>query len=286
MSRGRRTKRQVRQPMRILLAIGVLGRLVETKGCWGTLLNTVTGPIDLMVIDNFPQGPQKEAEGVRLMDFLKRSIIPFWPGKVEVKTMPDNIGTVESMQFAYEHSDHDILAFLHNDLYVYDYGWDRLVLKLFEDHPKAGLGGFFGAEQVTPDGHRGYVWNNMLEAEIHGGRTREMCEVLVLDGMSLIASRKMLDAGGGVDRSFDTHHFYDLDLSLESINRGFRNYCLPIFIHHQSGVTACGPDFQEWSKGYIEGGEPALYHKNRAHFTEKWKDYLPYRLGQPWGKKE
>ncbi len=156
----------------------------------------------------------------------------------------------------------------------------------FDNQPNTGLLGFFGGEGVHPSSGRFYVWNNMLEAEIHGSRFQSgHKQVAVLDGLCMIANRKMLDVRGGVDQEYLVHHFYDLDLSLESIDRGFKNYILPIYCHHQSGVTACRPLFQEWANKYTgqeSAGEQILYNKNLQRFKDKWAHRLPYHITTGW----
>ena len=265
---------------RMCIVVPIMGGLVESKPFWGTLLHSTTlcgssETVDLLIIDNtgFDEGQ---------VSFIQTFIVSQWPGQVIIETNESNVGVVRSMQQAYEMTDHEILAFLHNDVYIYEKGWNCTVLGVF-NQSDTGLVGFFGAEGASRNTGRFGVWNNMLEAEKHGARFREgIREVAVLDGLSMFASRKMLDAGGGVDTSFDTHHFYDLDLSLESIHRGFKNYVIPVPIHHQSGMTACKPTFQDWAKEYIEGGERTLYEKNKARYIDKWEAYLPWQVGQEW----
>lgn len=260
-----------------------LGRVYDWKPILGSWLGTIGCEADLLFIDNAPNdgGNQKE--------FLERFIQPFWNGNFTYLPQADNLGVIESMQLAYERLfDSDIIAYLHNDLFVYDYGWGRRVLNWFEKYPETGLLGFFGAEGVHPSSGRFNVWNNMMEAEIHGWRFRYgFKEVAVLDGLCMIASRKMLAERNGLDRTFRVHHFYDLDLSLESIDRGYKNYVLPVYCHHQSGVTACGPLFQEWANRYVgveRDGERQLYDENLQRFKEKWAHRLPYHITSGWKK--
>jgi GT2 family glycosyltransferase len=264
----------------MVIAIPIMGGLVESKPFWGTLLHSVRGhPVDLCIVDNtgFDEGQ---------MPFFERFIEPYWPGDVLYIQNENNVGVIKSMQQVYERTDNPCIAYLHNDVYVYKNGWTHSVIGMFDPQYRAGLVGFFGAEGADKNTGRFNVWNNMLEAERHGARfTVGVKEVGVLDGLSMFASREMLDVRGGVDTSFDIHHFYDLDLSLESIDRGFKNYVIPIPIHHQSGMTACKPTFQDWAKEHIHGGEPTLYEKNKRRYIDKWGPYLPWQVGQEWKKR-
>lgn len=260
----------------------IMGNLGPTKPFWGCLLNMVAGPVDLMIIDNQP-GEEEE-------EFFEKYVFPFWPGNVTYRPQSDNLGVPLSMQYAYKETDHDILAYMHNDLYVYKHGWDQEVCTFFEAEDKVGLVGFFGAEGIHSSSGRFECRSNMLEAEIHGHRCNiGSAEVAVLDGMNMFASREMLDARDGVDVSFLAHHFYDLDLSCESLDRGFRNYVMFLPIHHQTGSTANQPNFNDWADERLKAGTPghgqqAMYTLNLTRWKSKWANRLPWQVGDVWKK--
>lgn len=268
---------------KMMIVVPIMGGFNESKSYWGCLLNSVKGPVDLMIIDNgFGLGSEEDKKAVP--HFIDSYLEPHWPGVVTYAPQDDNIGLILSLQYAYENSTADILAYIHNDLYIYKHGWDHEVIQLFEtEQLNAGLVGFFGAEGLHPNTGRFYVYSNMLEAEIHGHRANSgFMEVAVLDGMSLICSRAMLDVRNGVDTDFSIHHFYDLDLCMESLDRGFKNYALFTPIHHQSGLTACRPLFQDWLNarlGVTEQAEQLIYMKNKQRFMEKWTTRLPFQAG-------
>lgn len=265
--------------MKMTVVTAIMGQLNETKPVYASWLASIGTEANLLIIDNAPTSGEEQVK------FFANFVQPHWPGEVIYAPMNDNLGVVKSLQWAYENTRTDILCYLHNDLYIFEQDWGKQVVEWFEHEPDTGLLGFFGAEGVSPSSGRFYVWNNMLEAEIHGNRLRSgHKQVAVLDGLCMIANRKMLDAKGGVDLLYDVHHFYDLDLSLESIERGFKNYILPIYCHHQSGITACRPLFQEWANRYVgqDKGEQALYSKNLQRFKDKWAHRLPYSVQTGW----
>lgn len=260
----------------LTIVVPIMGGFGESRPFWGCLLNMVQGPdTDLRVIDNtgYDEG-QKE--------YLERFVFAHWNGKTYYDQMEDNLGMIKSMQHAYEKEREDknrVLAFVHNDLYIYQLGWDNLVKEFMRDD--IGILGFFGGEHCGLGGGRLYNWSNMLDAESHGGRnTGEHKEVAVLDGMTLMTNIKMLDVKDGFDLDYDVHHFYDADICLESLDRGFKNYSLNFPVHHQGGLTACRGDFQEWANKYVghDGGEQVIYSKNRDLFERKWNARLPYHV--------
>lgn len=272
--------------MKTCIAIFIMGGLHDSKSFWGALVQSVKGQeVDLIIVDN---APDAEDDPQQPKKFFDRFVTPFWPGEVFYCPQEDNLGMIKSMQFCYEQYDYDLYCFLHNDLYIYEHDWLQRVKQLVKLESKVGLVGFFGASGISDNGGRYYVWNNMLEAEIHGTRIDEgYVEVAVLDGLAMFATKEMLDVRGGFDLSFDIHHFYDKDLSLESIDRGFRNFIIPVYCHHQSGVTACKPIFQEWANQYLgveAKGEETLYVKNELLWMKKWKGKLPWEVGREWPK--
>lgn len=234
-----------------------------------------------MVIDNAPYSGEKQ------LSFFSRFIQPYWKGDFRYEPMKDNIGVINSMQYAYNNSDADVIIFIHNDLFLYEQRWPQRIREIFwesrqKGNVRAGLVGTFGAKGCSNDGGRFECYSNMLEAEIHSHRadlSSHLIQVVVLDGMFMACSREMLDAGGGVDTSYTIHHFYDKDLSLESIRRGFTNWVVPIPVHHESGITANASIFNEWAdKNFGDDGQMSIYLQNERRFIEKWSKYLPMRV--------
>lgn len=277
--------------MKMVVVVPIMGGLHESKSFWGSLVANAGPDADLIIFDNGSNIQENQKS------FFERYVIPFWQGeKAEYWPMEDNLGLVKTMQYVYEKTDYEIMCFIHNDLYIYDPLWATEIKDVFEQHDKAGLVGCFGAKGVLGNSGRFHVWNNMVEAEIHGFRLvsgSTPINVAVLDGMMMAASRKMLDAKGGVDTNFDIHHYYDLDLSLESIDRGFDNYIVPLYVHHVSGQTACKPAFQDWAsarEGQKRGMEQPMpraeyevyYVENLKRFTDKWGHRLPYHVDKGW----
>lgn len=269
--------------MKMAIIVPIMGGLHESKSFWGSIVGAGLQS-DLIIFDNGANVAENQE------NFFKSYVFPHMPNPSGCRYWPqkDNLGLVETMQHCYENTDYDILCFIHNDLYIYDKQWDQDILSVFQTEPKPGLVGIFGSKGVFQNSVRFHVWNNLVEAEVHGYRLISSASTLkvgVLDGMFMAASRKMLDARGGVDTNFNIHHYYDLDLSLESIDRGFNNYIYPLYAHHVSGQTACKPVFQDWATNRegVQSAEYNIYYKgNLQRFTEKWGSRLPYHVDKGW----
>jgi GT2 family glycosyltransferase len=263
--------------MKLTICIPVMGQIEDTKGQWGCLVaNTLNkDQVELLVINNNSLDNTTE--------FLKRFVFPHFPDHKLINN-PENVGVLASMQQGYTESKGDIIAYLHNDLYVFDYGWNNRVMDEFEKDPRVGLAGFLGAEGAGKTGGRMNTCSNMLEAEIHGTRVESTRKVAIFDGLSLIARRTMLEQVGGFDQSYTYHHFYDRDISLASLFGGFKNLMIGISCHHRSGVTANRPEYQTWIDNKMGTanftGDLASYKLSEQNFINKWSAKLPILIQQ------
>jgi hypothetical protein len=106
-------------------------------------------------------------------------------------------------QTIYEETSEEIIGFLHDDVVVYERGWDQRVLNCFSD-PAVGLCGFGGAlghgvrhlytvPYRLPDLARQDFLSNMRDAEVHGKRFTGERDVAVIDGFAGFVRRPILD---------------------------------------------------------------------------------------------
>jgi len=258
--------------MKMSLAIPVYNQLSDTKAVWGlhveNLGDKANSP-ELVVIDNGSiDGTQK---------FIEDFIFPHFPSHKYVKNQ-ENVGVVKSMNQCINESTGDIIAILHNDLFVFEDNWDERVLRLFEN-PKVGLAGFFGARGTYINGGRMDAMSNMVEAEYHGKRETGEKHIQHFDGLSLIGRRTMFEQVGGFDDKYTYHHFYDRDIAMASHFAGWENWFIGVYCHHVSGITANRPDYQTWidkkmaTSGFT--GDKASYDASERYFLEKWGKKLP-----------
>jgi GT2 family glycosyltransferase len=251
-----------------------MDQIEDTKGQWGChVQNILSKETELVVINN------GSTDGT--VEFLNRFVFPYFPDH-KIVTNPENIGVVASMQQAITESKGDVIAILHNDLYVLQEGWDSIVKYYFEQSPKLGLAGFLGAQGIHQNGGRMNTVSNLLEAEIHGMRISEPMLVSHFDGMALIGRREMFEKVGGFDQNYIYHHFYDRDISLASHYAGYDNLLIPVFSHHRSGVTANRAQYQTWIDGKMgtQGftGDKASYDASERYFFTKWAGKLPVMI--------
>ena len=280
--------------MRLSVVVPFMNGLNDSKSAMG-LLKYVTDPeVEYVVIDNGSTDPIEQF----FVNIIK-------PKRLNCIRNEENIGMIKTQQQGYENSSGDLIAYIHNDVFIYDTRWSQKVVDAFEKDPKLGAIGFFGAQGCGPIGERiqdvrlpGQMdgLSNMLEAELHGMRlnTPEGAEYAlqpcaIFDGLTMIFRREMLDKAGGFDQNYRFHHLYDRDSALTSLRMGYRNAVINISCHHWGGMTANRSEYQNWinkklpeHSGYIRPGEKDVigadmwtHDENTRLFAEKFKNVLP-----------
>lgn len=262
--------------MRMSIIISVLGQVHELKGIVAQILRMGVTDYETVIINNTID-PQGRAEW---RHFIHTYLQPQHLVYIENE---ENPGNVKILQQGYEKSSGDVLAFIHSDLFIYEYGWDKKVLDLFEQYPDVGLAGFFGQKGMHLNGGRQDCLSNMLEAEIHGSRMIRPFEyVVATDGFSLICRREMLDKGKGFDQDYVYHHVYDKAIGMDSLHRGYKNICVNVPVHHWSGKTANSAEYQNWinEKMKSTSGDMDCMRINLDKFNQKWGSCLPLIVDQ------
>jgi GT2 family glycosyltransferase len=258
--------------MKLTIGVAVMGQLEDTKIFWGNLIsNTMSKEtVELLVINNNSQDDTKE--------FLERFVFPHFPDH-RIIDNPDNVGVLASMQQIVDNAKGEVIAIIHNDLFILEPFWNERVVREFESDSKLGLAGFLGARRVGGTGGREGTMSNMLEAEVHGERMQGVSNAIIFDGLALIGRAAMFKQVGGFDQKYMYHHFYDRDISMASFTDGWTNKVIGVYCHHKSGVTANRPDYQTWIDGKMSTqgftGDKASYDASEKYFINKWKAFLP-----------
>jgi len=196
--------------------------------------------------------------------------------RVSYYPLPIETTLIEQLNFLWQKTDADIVAYTHNDVYLYG-NWQEQVTAAFEDE-RVGFVVALGCRGTLPGGGRLDIMSNMLEAEIHGRRSMTPAFVTHGDGLFMAFRRKALEDAGGFSTRYLRFHFYDRSICLSVLNAGYLGRYVPISCHHRSGVTACGNEYQNYVnriRGVSEGGDAADHNTNMRLFDEEWAAKLP-----------
>ena len=164
----------------------------------------------------------------------------------------------------------DILCFMHEDIAFLTADWGREIESFYTSHPGAGVVGFFGAQikTKTPSGvgyYKRFDMSNYVQCYRDGREVtyihsdgEDYTPVVQIDGMCMIAPRKVWAENPFDEVNFPGFHLYDLDFSL-AIALRYTNYvCHKVLIKHDSE----GSNNDQWC------------HYTKV-FHDKWNDALP-----------
>ena len=201
------------------------------------------------------------------------------PREIVIDNREHNRGLLSSYQEGYEQSTADVLAFIHDDVVIYEEGWDARVLAEFDD-PAVGIVGFGGAlVHGSPDLYktpyrleqlgRSFYLSNVDDAEVHGERFDGSCDVAVLDGFALVVRRSLLDRVGGWPVGTPVgYSLYDYWLCCVAHRFGYRVRLVGVRCHHLGGLTAVG-------MGVAKGSGEAHVAAHRWLY-DNFADVLPW----------
>jgi GT2 family glycosyltransferase len=260
--------------MKIAMCVPVMNQAEVTQQWLDSFRNTEQSKdIPLILIDNGSQ-PQVRDWLIGLRD-----------GDVVVRN-DNNVGVLPALNQGWRIGKDlgaDYIFYTHNDVLMFEQGWDTKLHRLLEAHPDAGVAGFYGAKGIgTWDIYqKAYIMQQLVRVEnvsncnrmdaAHGYRNirggAEVEEVAVMDGFSLIVKVELLNKIDGFDwRRYPLHHMYDNDICLESLNAGYKNYVFAMDCQHLGGRTDVG---ENWATAF--GKEKHEVHAE-AHppFYEKW----------------
>jgi glycosyltransferase involved in cell wall biosynthesis len=263
--------------MKLTLAIPFFNQLNDVKGIMGLLKHVTSPSVEWLIIDNGSSDPVE--------DFFYHTLKP---KRLEYVKNGSNVGMVATYNQIFSLIQTDIVAILHNDVFIFEKGWDKRVVTYFETINRLGSLGFFGAQGVGTIGERiqdpefpGQMAgiSHMLEASQHGLDMQEAYRpCAILDGFAMVFNMHMIKQAGGLDTRYHYHHLYDRDLPLTSLSLGYKNIVVNVPCHHQSGVTANRHQYQAWIDSQLKmksGGDQWTHEENSKLFAKKWQSALP-----------
>lgn len=241
---------------------------------------------ELIIIDNASDIPFAE------------QILP--PERQIIIRHDQSIGVYPTFWDALKVATGDVIAYFHSDTIVTEKDWDKRVLGVFETHPKIGMIGFIGSNEIDGSGGRGLgtcsnfqgdeykvqdgmggvkTWRGS-KAEVHGARLYGLLPASVVDGCAMVFRRSVLEAIPQRE-AFPPHHFYDRLLSSEVRERGWTMATLGVEFDHISGQTvAHEPKYELMAQAWCEAHgiakthnwDDAVYHEAERQWLREYRD--------------
>ncbi|MFA5999240.1 MAG: glycosyltransferase [Candidatus Babeliales bacterium] len=178
--------------------------------------------------------------------------------KVGLISNKENIGYYQPLKQLYDqYPDEQYIGLMHNDLMLYEQGWDRRMLQAFEEDPELGLIGLCGSREVDERGGRGghtvcnFMGRDVLVGEQvwHGqdpsaGRRIEGIEpAIVLDSLFMLFRREAIPSLVRDHEDWDDitlAHFYDRIWPIRVIEDGWHVITMGSDNDHIGGMTTTG----------------------------------------------
>lgn len=246
------------EPLQIVVV--VYHREDDTRAMFRQLARVTRG-YELVIVDN----------GFDDMRFLRR-LRPV----VHVRN-DANPGAIRSINQGLDEASGRYVCVLHNDVLIYDEGWLEHVVGFLERRPDVGLVGLAGRHVISEDGSpetettvAGIEWypDSMRP-------TWRFTEVATIDGLGWV----MRNIGLRLDERYGLMHFYDLDLSLQYIEAGYRVYSAAVEMDHTAETEGRSTRDTDDYLAAIGGDDNTYYASARELFREKWRHMLPMTRG-------
>lgn len=166
---------------------------------------------------------------------------------------------------------------IHNDVIVMEDGWLNKIIAAMEKDPTVGLIGLAGRKEIYNTGcvNEASLKHNLQNEDLNEPMSEESARVAVIDGLCFVLRRELITRIGGLDETYGYMHCYDLDLSLASIDAGFKNVVVNVSALHigNGGMTRKLQDYKDLVKD-----DYGLLKKNCKILAKKWRRLLPLKV--------
>jgi GT2 family glycosyltransferase len=166
---------------------------------------------------------------------------------------------------------------MHNDVIIREDGWLAKILNIMDNDPKIGIAGLAGRKEIYNTGcvNESSLKHNLQNEDLNAPMTEDVAEVAVVDGLCFFMRKEFLERVKGLDETYGYMHCYDLDISLHSIEAGYRNVVVKVSAMHlgNGGMTRKLAEYKDLVKD-----DYGLLKKNCRILARKWRHILPLKI--------
>ncbi len=199
-----------------------------------------------------------------------------------------NIGYWPALLSGIKEAKSNVILTMHNDVFIYEGGFNRRIMNHFAADPYLAMAGFFGSRGVGINGGRAWPEGNMLGKK-YGGKQSEHGHILttaypsvVFDSLAMIMRRDylyMIDYA-----NMPMHHWTDRLLALNFVAEGFHCLTIGIGFDHGGGWTSTvtgtqNTAMEDWCKAkgleFDTSWDYTLYEYGRKAFERKFREIVP-----------
>jgi len=212
-------------------------------------------------------------------------------GQIHVSHSPENIGVTKGFhkiwEMATEAGGYDLINYQHDDVDIYEHGWDERVIRRFESTPLCAVASFNGASGLAVDDiyripyrlqqlQRFQFMSNMRSAEAHGLRVRYERPIATFDSFSMIVRKTFLDKLEGWAWYPYPCHNIDNSLACQVRRHGMQSWLVPVDCEHHGGRTSTTALYQNLANAEF-GGDVNVHAQSHEWLYEQFRDVLPIR---------
>jgi GT2 family glycosyltransferase len=254
------------KPRGFSIIIAVWNQLPYTKLAVDHILKNTTGPFELVIVDN---GSRPNVRSY--FDSLKGTV------QIQYIRNEKNLGPIKAINQGIGVTRYSYAAVIHNDVLIFEKGWDAKIRSYMDNDPRIGIAGLAGRQEIYKTGcvNEESLKHNLQNEDLNEPMTEDIADVAVVDGQCLIMRQELLDRIKGLDETYGYMHCYDLDVSLASIQAGFRNVIVKVEAMHigNGGMTRKVREYKELVKD-----DYGLLKRNCKIFSAKWRHMLPLKI--------
>lgn len=223
---------------KMIIAAPVVDGHDLTNNLVKNMAETIQGDTKVVVVDNFSSEPYDHKS--KLFDVLRYD---------------ENKGYYYPLIDLYnEYPDAKYIGLIHNDMVIYEQGWDVRMQQAFADDPQLGLIGLCGSNEIDQNGGRGagtmvffrggavQVGNQTINGQDQaaGARIHGVEPSVCLDSLFMMFRRDVIphlmnDRDPWADVTLA--HFYDRIWPIRTIEAGYRVATMGVECDHLGGMT-------------------------------------------------
>ncbi|MFA5146320.1 MAG: glycosyltransferase [Candidatus Omnitrophota bacterium] len=248
------------------IIIAVWNQLGYTKLAVESVLKNTTTPFEFVIVDN---GSKPEVRAY--FDSLK--------GRADINYIrnEENLGPIRAINQGINASGKDYVVVMHNDVIILENGWLGKMISCAESDPRIGIVGLAGRKEIYKTGcvNEESLKHDLQNEDLNPPMTEETSEVAVIDGLCFMMTRRLLAGIKGLDETYGYMHCYDLDISMQSAEAGFRNVVAKVEAMHigNGGMTRKTREYRELVRDDYD-----LLKRNCKVFARKWRHMLPLKV--------
>jgi len=249
------------------IIIPVCNMLAYSKLCLEKLLENTQMHFNLIIIDNGSN------------DGTQQFFSEFKSPKLHLRYIRNdrNLGPIYGYNQGIRVCKSDYICIMHNDVLIFEKGWLGKIINIMDSNKDIGITGLAGRKRINKKGlvDESSLVHNLQNEDLNSPMQRGIEDVAVIDGLCFVVRRSIFEETGGLDENYGYMHCYDLDISLASLNLGYRNVVVNIEAMHLSngGNTRRSKSYKE-----LVPDDYKLLNVNYKKFREKWKKLLPINI--------